>query len=173
MLIGATEFCQIVGIDPKRFEVRRQRERASLDVAESLGRPVEDALVLPITPIVTGRHSRFDPLDCVGMRAVIVLEAAGMDFAKAAQFVRSAGLSAFLSHNGQSGDFHFARWTTADGTLSRSFGTKAELANAMPEAPSASIIVNVSSVAAEIAARAADIGLAIDNLTFSRKGKSV
>lgn len=166
-LISATDFCALVGIQSRRFEMQRQRERARLDAAETLGTDTEQAVRLPIAPLEAGRHSRFGFLDALAMRAVMTLEAGGVDFEKACGFVRTSGLSGFVLHDPQAGDYFIARWLTPDGTLRRTFGSSIDLSRSMPSAPNLAITLNVSAIAEDVAKRAsAQLGLRVERCNF-------
>lgn len=150
VLLAATEFCRLVDIEPKRFEQRRLRERAVTDLRQVI---VDgDDFAMPIAPTEAGKHARYDALDAIRMRCVIMLEQMGMGFGPACNFIRASGITAFLSHVDDD-DFLAARWLEPGGKVRHVAGTQRDLAMAMPAKPLAAVTINVSHVAAEIARR--------------------
>lgn len=167
VLLAATDFCRLVDIEPKRFEQRRLRERAVTDVHQVIAD--DDDFALPVAPSEPGKHARYDALDAIRMRCVMTLEQLGMGFGPACNFIRSSGITAFLSHV-ENDDFLAARWLEPGGNVRHVAGTQRDLAMAMPAKPLAAVTINVSHVAAEIARRAsAQLGLIVRHGKFYRE----
>lgn len=162
ILVSATDFCAIVGIQSRRFEMQRQRERARIDAKEPA------AHRLPIAPLQSGQHSRFGFFDALAMRAVMILEAGGLDFEQACDFVRTAGLAGFMRHDAQEGDYFITRWLAPDGTSHRSYGTAADLARATPAAPVLALSLNITAAAVDVEKRAAERDLGVRGGHFFR-----
>ncbi|UXN73185.1 hypothetical protein N8D56_19760 [Devosia sp. A8/3-2] len=168
VLLAATEFCRLIDIDVKRFEQRRLRQRAVGDVAASLG-PDADFVQLPIAPTEPGKHARFDALDAIRMRCVMVLESGGLSFNEACKFILSSGISAYLLHDGNR-DFVAGRWIEPGGKVRHVSGTIRDLARAMPASPLMAVQINVSGIADDIVRRAdAQLGLVVRHGAFFQK----
>ena len=163
-MISASPFCQIVEIDLRRFEQRRLRERTGADLSEAFG--AEDIALMPISPIEKGCLARFDALDAVLLRTVILLEQAGMSFGAACRFIRSAGISpAFMFAS--DADVFAGQWLEAGGVLRRVCGHARDIARAMPEAPLACVRINLTNVRDDITQRAeSQLGLTVVGTKF-------
>lgn len=153
ILLTASEFCHVVDIEAKRFEQRRIRERAKLDLGEVT---IEDPgfVAMPIAPTQPGKHGRFDALDAIRLRAVIILERGGMSFNDGCLFIRRSGTTAFQVHAGPE-DFLASRWIEPNGETRHVSGSAHILARAMPANPLFEITLNISVIADQIAERAA------------------
>lgn len=151
MLISTSQFCRLVDLSKDRFEQRRIRERAAADLASVI--ESDRAGTMPIAPSEKGARLSFDFLDCLRMRAVIELERAGMSFGAACDFIRAAGVTAYVTHPAAS-DFFAAKWLQPGGIVHQVAGAKFEIERAMPAAPLASTIINVSAVAHDVGQRA-------------------
>lgn len=159
VLISTSQFCQIVDIGLDRFEQRRTREQAAADLAEV----IEGARAgsMPIAPLQRGKHLRFDAIDAIRLRAAIQLERGGMAFGTACDFIRSAGVTGYLTHQAPS-DFFAARWLEPGAVIRHVSGSRQDLGRAMPAAPLAATVINISAIADDVARRAqAQLGLTV------------
>jgi len=153
ILLSATEFCHLVDIEVKRFEQRRIRERAKLDLGDvSMEDP--DFVAMPVVPTEPGKHGRFDAIDVIRLRSVIILERGGMSFNEGCKFIRQSGTTGYLGHIGPE-DYLAARWIELNGDIRHVSGNAYVLARAMPAIPLFATKLNITAVADQVAERAA------------------
>lgn len=154
MLITTPRFCSIVGIGLDRFEQRRLRERLP-DVTGTAAEGTGFA-TMPIVPLERGQRGAYDSFDAVRLRAVIRLEASGIDFGSACFFISRAGIAPDLMFPTEVDTFA-AQWLEPCGDLRRICGTAQELRRAMPEAPLAATTINLTAIRNEISERAKEL----------------
>lgn len=163
IFLSTSLFCRLVGIGLDRFKQRRLRERACADVAEALG--ADDAALMPITPLSPGKNGEYDVYDALRLRAVVELEHAGMEFGRACQFIRSAGVSPTVLFPADT-DIFASQWTQ-DGVVRRMTGSQQDLGRAMPKSPLAAVSVNLTAIREDVARQAGELGLVVRGSNFS------
>lgn len=164
MLISTPQFCQIVDIGLDRFEQRRTREQAAANLVDIID--ADRAGSMPIAPLQRGKHLRFDALDAIRLRAVVELERSGMTFGVACDFIRTAGVTSYLTQQA-AGDFLAARWLEPDAVIRHVSGSCQDLERAMPAAPLAATVINISAISDDIGRRAqAQLGLFVRHGQF-------
>lgn len=135
-----SQLADLVGITPKRLEIRRQRERLALEAGENIE-------ALPIKQPENGKHARFDFSDALALAAVVELERCGFDFTKAVSFVKNSRMSGFLGHDQSAGDFYVCGYTDAGGVTHHVFGSMRDVARCLPLDRVVSITLNISEIA--------------------------